>query len=112
MFVNNNTEAANVFGAGNFRAINIDPGQKLRIIGDEAEITTLSGLITSNGMAEALEKTSLTLKDKGTWESVYNNFVLYPKATSQIAKQFYLLLHTLETLLVRVHSLLLMVFYL
>ena len=87
MFVNNNTEAANVFGAGNFRAINIDPGQKLRIIGDEAEITNpLSGLITSNGMAEALEKTSLTLKDKGTWESVYNNFVLYPKATSQIAK--------------------------
>ena len=87
MFVNNNTEAANVFGAGNFRTIDIDPGQKLRIVGDEAEITNpLSGLITSNGMAEALEKTSFTLKDKATWESVYNNLVLYPKATSQIAK--------------------------
>ena len=60
MFVNNNTEAANVFGAGNFRPIDIDPAQKLRIVGDEAEITNpLSGLITSNGMAEALEKTSL-----------------------------------------------------
>ena len=39
-----------------------------------------------NGVADALEKTGLQIKDAGTLGRIYHSLVLYPKGLSQIAK--------------------------
>ena len=48
-----------------------------------------NGLYAPTGVANALEETSKSILDRlgtGSFATMYQNFVLYPKATSQLAK--------------------------
>ena len=99
----NRDEAVRLF-KDDFRAINMDPSQKLAAGGVdigklspaqkkvlEGEIADgitnpLNGKFAINGIADALEETSQNLGAKSMVGKMYENFILYPKATSQIAK--------------------------
>jgi hypothetical protein len=101
MLVNTREEAVKFFG-DDFRQINMDPGKKLSAGGVDLKrlgeiegasdqvaqgITNpLNGKFAINGIADALETTSKDLGAKGMVGKMYENFILYPKATSQIAK--------------------------
>ena len=62
--------------------IEIDPSKTL-----EAGITNpLNGKYAIKEIADALKETSAATRDKGMIEKIYDNFILYPKATSQLAK--------------------------
>ena len=92
------------FFKDDFRAINMDPGKKLAAGGVdlnklspaqkealESQIADgitnpLNGKFAINGIADALEETSQNLGAKSMVGKMYENFILYPKATSQIAK--------------------------
>ena len=74
-------EAINAFGP-NVKKIEIEPGKTI-----EAGITdSLNGQYAPKGVAEAIEESAMVAKDKTTLTQIYENFVLYPKATSQLAK--------------------------
>ncbi len=74
-------EAVNAFGT-NVKKIEIDPGRTI-----EAGITdSLNGQYAPKGVAEAIEESAMVARDKSTLTQLYENFVLYPKATSQLAK--------------------------
>ena len=74
-------EAVDALGT-DIKEIRIDLGRKL-----EAGVTNpLNGKYALKGVAEALEETSTVTKDPSFLMQVYSNLVLYPKATSQIAK--------------------------
>ena len=74
-------EAVNAFGA-NVKKIEIDPGRTI-----EAGITdSLNGKYAPKGVAEAIEESAMVARDKSTLTQLYENFILYPKATSQLAK--------------------------
>ncbi len=74
-------EAVDALGS-DIKQIKIDLGRKL-----EAGVTNpLNGKYALRGVADALEQTSTITKDPSFGMQVYNNLVLYPKATSQIAK--------------------------
>ncbi len=98
-------EEAVGFFKDEFRAINMDPGKKLAAGGvdlsklsqaQEAALrqdqviqgitNPLQGKFAINGVADALEETSKNLGAKSMVGKMYENFILYPKATSQIAK--------------------------
>ena len=99
-----NRDEAVKFFKDDFRAINMDPGQKLSaggvdigklspaqkeaLQGQIADGITnpLNGKFAINGIADALEETSQNLGAKSMLGKMYENFILYPKATSQIAK--------------------------
>ncbi len=101
MLVNSREDAIKYFG-DDFRQINMDPGKKLsaggvdlkrlgEIEGSSDQIAQgitnpLNGKFAINGIADALETTSKDLGAKGMVGKMYENFILYPKATSQIAK--------------------------
>jgi hypothetical protein len=50
------------------------------------EYNPLNGKYAPEGIADALAKTSTSVKDLGMAERMYYSFALYPKAASQIAK--------------------------
>jgi len=99
-----NRDEAVKFFTDDFRAINMDPGKKLAAGGVDLNklspaqkealqsqiadgITNpLNGKFAINGIADALEETSQNLGAKSMVGKAYENFILYPKATSQIAK--------------------------
>jgi len=103
ILTNTREEAVSLF-KDNFRAIRMDPGQKLAAGGVDisklspAQKEVLNGQIADgitnplngkyaiNGIADALEETSQNVGSKGMVGKMYENFILYPKATSQIAK--------------------------
>ena len=101
MLANTREEAIRYFG-DDFRQINMDPGKKLSAGGVDLKrlgeiegasdqiaqgITNpLNGKFAINGIADALETTSKDLGSKSMVGKMYENFILYPKATSQIAK--------------------------
>jgi len=101
MLVNTREEAIRYFG-DDFREISMDPGKKLAAGGvnlkrlgeiEGAADQIAQGLTNPvdkkyaiNGIADALETTSKDLGAKGMVGKMYENFILYPKATSQIAK--------------------------
>jgi hypothetical protein len=101
MLVNTREEAIKYFG-DDFRQITMDPGKKLAAGGvDLKRLGEIEGAadqiaqgITNpidkkyaiNGIADALETTSKDLGAKSMVGKMYENFILYPKATSQIAK--------------------------
>ncbi len=67
---------------GNIKQIEIDPTRTI-----EAGITNpLNGKWAEKGVAEAIEESAMLARDKGTIRQMYDSLVLYPKATSQIAK--------------------------
>jgi hypothetical protein len=53
----------------------------------EAGITNpLEGKYAINEIADALEETAAQTRSKSIIGKIYENFILYPKATSQLAK--------------------------
>ena len=90
MFARSEAEARAFFGDDFQRIAVIDPAQTLNVniasgasnpFGDVAK-----PMFARKGVAEALEKTSLTTQSPGILGRLYESLVLYPKATSQIAK--------------------------
>jgi len=66
----------------NVKKINIE-SERL----EEAGITNpLHGLYAEKGTAIAIEEASMIAREKGTLKQIYDSFILYPKATSQMAK--------------------------
>ena len=90
MFARSEQEARAFFG-DDFRKIQpIDPAQTLNVniasgssnpFGDVAK-----PFFARPGIADAMEQTSLTTQGSGILGRIYESLVLYPKATSQIAK--------------------------
>ena len=65
-----------------FRKINIDPNKAL-----EAGITNpVNGKFAINEIADALEQTAAQTRSDSIIGKIYENLILYPKATSQLAK--------------------------
>jgi len=91
MFARSEGEARAVFGDAPFQRVEvIDPAQELNVnisagasnpFGDVAK-----PFYARPGVAEALKKTSLVTEGSGALARIYESLVLYPKATSQIAK--------------------------
>ena len=74
-------EAVEAFG-GNIKKIEIDPSRTI-----EAGITNpVNGKYAERGVAEALEEASQVAAAPSTLAQMYQSFILYPKATSQLAK--------------------------
>ena len=74
-------EAVEAFG-GNIKKIEIDPSRTI-----EAGITNpVNGKYAERGVAEALEESSQIAAAPSTLAQIYQSFILYPKATSQLAK--------------------------
>ncbi len=66
----------------NVKKIEIDSNRSI-----EAGITNpLDGLYAEKGVADAIEESAMLARDKSTIKQLYDSFVLYPKATSQLAK--------------------------
>ena len=81
MFYDDEAEAFAALGP-NIRKINVDPNKAL-----EAGITNpINGKFAIDEVADALEETNNAYKTKGTGAQIYEGLLLYPKATSQIAK--------------------------
>ena len=103
MLAETNEDAVKFFG-DEFRRINMDPAQKLaagsvdmsKLTGETLTEATgaiaqgitnpLNGKFAINGIADALETTNKLMNSKSMVGKLYENFILYPKATSQIAK--------------------------
>ena len=81
MFYNTEAEAFDALGP-NIRKINVDPNKSF-----EAGITNpINGKYAIDEVADALEETNAQYQKKGTGYKIYEGLILYPKATSQIAK--------------------------
>ncbi len=81
MFYETEAEAFDALGP-NIRRINVDPNKAL-----EAGITNpVNGKYAIDEIADALEETNNAYTKKGTGQQIYEGLLLYPKATSQIAK--------------------------
>ena len=89
MFAKNQDEARLLFG-DDYKQIRIDEAKTLSVSAKTGATNPfeINGqpLYAPSGIADALEKTSLTLDGAGTLGRLYESLVLYPKATSQIAK--------------------------
>jgi len=89
MFAKNQDEARLLFG-DDYKQIRIDQAKTLSVSAKSGATNPfeINGqpLYAPSGIADALEKTSLTLDGAGTLGRLYESLVLYPKATSQIAK--------------------------
>ena len=81
-FYDDELQAISQFGVNNVRKINMDPAGRLAAGVDNP----VNGKFTSKGIADALEETSKNILGEGALNNIYSNFVLYPKATSQLAK--------------------------
>ena len=88
MFAKTADEARLLFG-DDYKVIEvIDPGGKLSISKGATNPfgNAQQPLYARPGIADALKKTSMQMEDKGMLAQMYESLVLYPKATSQIAK--------------------------
>jgi len=91
MFAKTEEEARAYFGNADFRRVSvIDPSQKLQVSIASGATTPFgdiaSPIFARTAVAEALEKTGTDIAKSGTLGRLYESLVLYPKATSQIAK--------------------------
>jgi len=85
MFYKTEEEAIAAFGK-DIQQIKIDQAQKFQIGMGSGSINPLDNLYTTKAMAEALEGAASGINSKNSLGKLYNSLVLYPKATSQIAK--------------------------
>ncbi len=90
MFARSEAEARAFFGDDYRRIQPIDPAQTLNVniqAGSSNPFGDISKpFFARPGIADAMEQTSLTTQGKGILGRIYESLVLYPKATSQIAK--------------------------
>ena len=85
MFYKTEEEAIAALGA-DIKQVRLDQAQKLNVGTSSGSINPLEGMYTTKGMAEALENAATGINSKNSLGKLYNSLVLYPKATSQIAK--------------------------
>jgi len=91
MFARSDDEAKAFFGKADYKRVEVvDPAQRLQVSAASGA-TTPFGDVTKpfyarTAVAEALEETGLDIAGSGTLGRIYESLVLYPKATSQIAK--------------------------
>ena len=85
MFYKTEEEAIAALGP-DIKQVRLDQAQKLNIGTSSGSINPLEGMYTTKGMAEALENAATGINSKNSLGKLYNSLVLYPKATSQIAK--------------------------
>jgi hypothetical protein len=83
--VSTEDEARKFFGDDFTGPIEIDPSKTL----EAGSINPLEGKYARTGVAEALIQTNKTNRDSGAMMRLYENFILYPKATSQMAKTIF-----------------------
>jgi len=81
-FYEDELAAIAAFGRDNVKKVNMDPNKAL-----EAGVTNpINGKFAHKGVADALEETSKDILGEGALNNIYSNFILYPKAASQLAK--------------------------
>ena len=85
LFYKTEEEAVVALGK-DIKKIRLDQGQKLNIGTSSGSINPLEGMYTTKAQAEALEGAASGINSKNSLGKLYNSLVLYPKATSQIAK--------------------------
>ena len=85
MFYKTEEEAIANFGK-DIQKVRLDEAQKLNIGTSSGSINPLEGMYTTKAQAEALEGAATGINSKNSLGALYNSLVLYPKATSQIAK--------------------------
>ena len=78
-------QARKFFGDDFTGPLEIDPGKKLEAV----SINPIDGKYARKGVAEALIETNTTNRSSGAMMRLYENFILYPKATSQMAKTIF-----------------------
>jgi hypothetical protein len=91
MFARSDEEARAFFGNADYKRIDvIDPAQKLQVSASSGATTPFGDIakpyFARVPVAEALEETGFNIAGSGTLGRLYESLVLYPKATSQIAK--------------------------
>jgi len=91
MFARSDEEARAFFGNADYKRIDvIDPAQKLQVSASSGATTPFGDIskpyFARTAVAEALEETGFNIAGSGTLGRMYESLVLYPKATSQIAK--------------------------
>jgi len=91
MFAKSDDEARAYFGNSDFRRVKVvDPEQRLAVSVASGATTPFgdiaSPIFARTAVAEALEKTGMDIAGSGTLGRLYESLILYPKATSQIAK--------------------------
>jgi len=80
-FYDDESAAINALGS-NIKKVEIDPSRTI-----EAGITNpMNGMYAEKAVAEAIEQSAMIQRDKEWYTQMYDSFILYPKATSQIAK--------------------------
>ena len=82
MFYDSEEAAEAIFGVGNVEKVFVDPNKVFEI----GSGNPVAGLFTSKGIQEALQVGEKNLISNPALSFVYDSFILYPKATSQIAK--------------------------
>jgi len=82
LFFDTAGQAGAVFGRNNVGQVQMDPNKFYDIGGTNP----LNGKYTSVGLKEALEEGQKNLINNKTLSFIYDSFILYPKAASQIAK--------------------------
>ena len=85
MFYKTEEEAIANFGK-DIQKVRLDEAQKLNVGTSSGSINPLEGMYTTKAQAEALEGAATGINSKNSLGALYNSLVLYPKATSQIAK--------------------------
>ena len=83
MFFETQEEAVTALGRDNVKIVEFDPSGKLKI---GNTINSLQGMYAHKGIANALAETSTNILGDNMLSKLYTNLVLYPKATSQLAK--------------------------
>jgi hypothetical protein len=83
MFFDDEAAAVEALGNGNVKLVGFDPGGKIQI-GNAAH--RLNGMFAHKGIADALAETSTNILGNNMLSKLYQNLILYPKATSQLAK--------------------------
>ena len=80
-FYETEVDAINALGP-NVKKVEIDASRTI-----EAGITNpMNGMYAEKSVAEAIEQSAMVQRDKEWYTQMYDSFILYPKATSQIAK--------------------------
>jgi hypothetical protein len=82
MFYDTEEAAEDIFGVGNVEKVFSDPNKVFEI----GSGNPVAGKFTSKGIQEALQVGEKDLISNPALSLVYDSFILYPKATSQIAK--------------------------
>ena len=90
LFVSSQEEGLGIWGPGGFRQIRVDQARRLAVESKAGASNPFQRdgvpLYASNGIADGLEEAAGGLSGSGPLARMYESLVLYPKATSQIAK--------------------------